>query len=131
MAVSLDLLSSAFEPKRRIVMARKMIMIAAVAATLVTAVAPVTAMAQDRYGDGYGGYSRQDGYGDRDRSGYDGYGDRRASWHAHERHERWEREQARRRHWQHERWAGQNDGRYGWDHDRPDYHDRHYENNDD
>jgi hypothetical protein len=81
-------------------MARKMLMIAATAATLVTAVAPVTAMAQDGYGDGYGGYSRQNEHRGREHNSYDRYSDRRWERIAHERHERREQEQARRRYWQ-------------------------------
>ncbi|MDB5714956.1 MAG: hypothetical protein JWO15_2353 [Sphingomonadales bacterium] len=109
-------------------MARKMIMIAAVAATLVTAVAPVTAMAQDRYRGDAQGYSWQDEYGDRYRSRYDGYSDRRAAWIAHDRHERREHEQARRRYWQHERWERQNEGRRDWNQDRWEPRDRLSEN---
>lgn len=112
-------------------MARKMIMIAAVAATLVTAVAPVTAMAQDRYRDGDAGYSRQYGQGDWDRGSYDRDGGRSFGWIAHERHERWEREQARRRYWQHERWERQNEGRHGWNHDQWDHRDRYHDDDDD
>jgi Ni/Co efflux regulator RcnB len=44
-------------------MARKMIMITAVAATLVTAMVPATAMAQDRYHGGDESYSSQDEHG--------------------------------------------------------------------
>jgi hypothetical protein len=131
MGVSLDLLLSALDPKRRIVMARKIIMIAAVAATLVTALAPVTAMAQDRYGEGYGGYSRHDDFGNGDRSRYDGYRGRHLGWLAHEQHERWEQEQARRRYWQHERWESQHESRGGWVYDRRDYRERYDENDND
>jgi hypothetical protein len=114
-------------------MARKKIIIAAVAATLVTAVAPVTANAQDRdgYGYGYGGHSRQDEYADRDSGRYDGYRGRHLGWHAHERHERWEQEQARRRNWQHGRWQRQHESRDNWNHDRRDYRERYDENDND
>jgi hypothetical protein len=122
-----NLLSSAIEPTRRIVMARKMIMIAAAAATLVTVVMPATAMAQDRYRYSDPSFFRQDEY----RSRYDGYGDRRAAWIAHERHERWEQEQALRRYWQHERWERQNEGRSDWNRGGWDHRERHSENDDD
>jgi Ni/Co efflux regulator RcnB len=63
---------------------RKMILTAAVAATLVTAMAPVTAMAQDRYRSDGEGYSQPDEHGgwSRDR------GDEHGNWRDHQGYDR-------------------------------------------
>lgn len=78
---------------------------------------PTTASAQ-RYGV-YIGSGNRDYYDD------DG---RRDAWVAHERHERWEQEQARRRYWEHERWEREH-ARRNWDGDRWEH--RRYEDRDD
>jgi hypothetical protein len=88
-------------------MVRKFLMPTVLGAVAACALIPVAASAETRFGfsvsSGYPGYYAPGYYA----PGYyvpddpDYYYDRRAAWIAHE---RWEREQARRRHWQHEYW---------------------------
>src|SRR5262249_23192767 len=94
-------------------MLRKMILPAALATAAIAALTPSSASAQTYFGfslgSGYPAYAPDYYYA----PGY--YDDPRAAWYARDRwrHERWEREEARRRYWheygEHHRWHGDDD----------------------